>query len=151
MFAAYLKLLMPFVVVLPGICAAVIYPTLEKSDQAYPMMMSLLPNGLLGLTFAALVAAIVSSLASMTNSISTIFTMDIFRSFVKSKPSEQKLVNVGRNTAWISLFIAVLCAQPLLGSHGICIPIHSKLYWVFYSRNFSDLFGCLILEKSLPL
>ena len=80
------------------------------------MMMSLLPNGLLGLTFAALVAAIVSSLASMTNSVSTIFTMDIYRSFVNSKPSEQKLVNVGRNMAWISLFIAVLCAQPLLGS-----------------------------------
>ena len=64
MFAAYLKLLMPFVVVLPGICAAIIYPGLEKSDQAYPMMMALLPNGLLGLTFAALVAAIVSSLPS---------------------------------------------------------------------------------------
>ena len=107
---------MPFVVVLPGICAAVIYPTLEKSDQAYPMMMSLLPNGLLGLTFAALVAAIVSSLASMTNSVSTIFTMDIYRSFAKSRPSDQKLVTVGRNVAWIALVIAVLCAQPLLGS-----------------------------------
>jgi SSS family solute:Na+ symporter len=119
------------VVVLPGICAAVIYPTLDKSDQAYPMMMSLLPNGLLGLTFAALVAAIVSSLASMTNSISTIFTMDIFRSFVKSKPSEQKLVNVGRNTAWISLFIAVLCAQPLLGffTPGILVIFLVALFW----------------------
>ena len=64
---------MPIVVVLPGICAAIIYPDLEKSDQAYPMMMSLLPNGLLGLTFAALVATIVSSLASMTNSISNFY------------------------------------------------------------------------------
>ena len=63
----------------------VIYPTLEKSDQAYPMMMSLLPNGLLGLTFAALVAAIVSSLASMTNSVSTIFTMDIYKPFFNQK------------------------------------------------------------------
>ena len=80
---------MPLVVVLPGICAAVIYPSLEKSDQAYPMMMSLLPNGLLGLTFAALVAAIVSSLASMTNSISTIFTMDVYRKFASKKPSER--------------------------------------------------------------
>ena len=77
MFAAYLKLLMPIVIVLPGICAAILFPVLEKSDQAYPTMMSLLPNGLLGLTFAALIAAIVSSLASMSNSISTIFTMDI--------------------------------------------------------------------------
>jgi SSS family solute:Na+ symporter len=138
MFAAYLKLLMPFVVVLPGICAAVIYPTLEKSDQAYPMMMSLLPNGLLGLTFAALVAAIVSSLASMTNSVSTIFTMDIYRSFVKSKPSEQKLVNVGRNMAWISLFIAVLCAQPLLGNMESAFQ---------YIQNFTGFFtpGILVI------
>ena len=66
MFAAYLKLLMPVVIVLPGICAAILFPMLEKSDQAYPTMMSLLPNGLLGLTFAALIAAIVSSLASMS-------------------------------------------------------------------------------------
>ena len=72
MFAAYLKIIMPLVIVLPGICAAVLFPLLETSDKAYPMMMSLLPNGLLGLTFAALIAAIVSSLASMTNSISTI-------------------------------------------------------------------------------
>ena len=95
MFAAFLKILMPLVVVLPGICAVIIYPDLEKSDQAYPMMMSLLPNGILGLTFAALVAAIVSSLASMTNSISTIFTMDVYRSFAFKKASEQKLVNIG--------------------------------------------------------
>ena len=102
MFAAYLKLLMPFVVVLPGICAAVIYPTLEKSDQAYPMMMSLLPNGLLGLTFAALVAAIVSSLASMTNSVSTIFTMDIYRSFVKSKPFDLVFSQAASSADWSS-------------------------------------------------
>jgi SSS family solute:Na+ symporter len=92
----------------------------------------------MGLTFAALVAAIVSSLASMTNSISTIFTMDIFRSFVKSKPSEQKLVNVGRNTAWISLFIAVLSAQPLLGSMESAFQ---------YIQNFTGFFtpGILVI------
>ena len=116
MFAAYLKLLMPLVIVLPGICAAVLYPTLEKSDQAYPTMMALLPHGLLGLTFAALIAAIVSSLASMTNSVSTIFTMDIYRSFSREEPSQAKLINIGRNVAWISLVIAVSCAKPLLGS-----------------------------------
>jgi SSS family solute:Na+ symporter len=116
MFAAYLKILMPLVIVLPGICAAVLYPTLEKSDQAYPTMMALLPHGLLGLTFAALVAAIVSSLASMTNSVSTIFTMDIYRSFAKTEPSQGKLITIGRNIAWIALVIAVICAKPLLGS-----------------------------------
>ena len=116
MFAAYLKILMPLVIVLPGICAAVLYPTLEKSDQAYPTMMALLPHGLLGLTFAALVAAIVSSLASMTNSVSTIFTMDIYRSFAKTEPSQGKLITIGRNIAWVALVIAVICAKPLLGS-----------------------------------
>ena len=138
MFAAYLKLLMPFVVVLPGICAAIIYPGLEKSDQAYPMMMALLPHGLLGLTFAALVAAIVSSLASMTNSISTIFTMDIYRSFAKSKPPQQRLVKVGRNIAWISLVIAVICAQPLLGSMESAFQ---------YIQNFTGFFtpGILVI------
>src|SRR6056300_1821074 len=138
MFAAYLKLLMPFVVVLPGICAAVLYPTLEKSDQAYPMMMSLLPNGLLGLTFAALVAAIVSSLASMTNSVSTIFTMDIYRSFVKSTPSEQKLVSTGRNAVVLSLLIAVIVAKPLLGSFDSIFQ---------YIQNFTGLFtpGILVI------
>jgi len=116
MFAAYLKLLMPLVIVLPGICAAVLYPALEKSDQAYPTMMALLPHGLLGLTFAALIAAIVSSLASMTNSISTIFTMDVYRSFAKTEASQGKLITIGRVAAFVSLLIAVFVAKPLLGN-----------------------------------
>ena len=116
MFAAYLKLLMPIVIVLPGICAAILFPVLEKSDQAYPTMMSLLPNGLLGLTFAALIAAIVSSLASMSNSISTIFTMDIYRYFKGSEVSQFNLIKVGRMTVVVSLIIATLIAKPLLGS-----------------------------------
>ena len=116
MFAAYLKLLMPIVIVLPGICAAILFPVLEKSDQAYPTMMSLLPNGLLGLTFAALIAAIVSSLASMSNSISTIFTMDIYRYFKGKELNQASLIKVGRYTVVISLLIATLLAKPLLGS-----------------------------------
>ena len=116
MFAAYLKLLMPIVIVLPGICAAILFPVLEKSDQAYPTMMSLLPNGLLGLTFAALIAAIVSSLASMSNSISTIFTMDIYRYFKGNEVSQFNLIKVGRMTVVVSLIIATLIAKPLLGS-----------------------------------
>ena len=116
MFAAYLKLLMPFVIVLPGICAAILFPLLEKSDQAYPSMMTLLPNGLLGLTFAALIAAIVSSLASMTNSVSTIFTMDIFKNFSKKEPSQPTLLKVGRFTVVASILIAAIVAKPLLGS-----------------------------------
>ena len=107
---------MPIVIVLPGICAAILFPVLEKSDQAYPTMMSLLPNGLLGLTFAALIAAIVSSLASMSNSISTIFTMDIYRYFKGGEIPQKNLIKVGRFTVIVSLVIASLVAQPLLGS-----------------------------------
>ena len=120
MFAAYLKLLMPIVIVLPGICAAMamemeLIPSISKSDQAYPSMMTLLPHGLLGLTFAALIAAIVSSLASMTNSIGTIFAMDVYRSFATKEVSQANLIKTGRMAVVGGLFIAVLVA-PMLDS-----------------------------------
>lgn len=113
-FAAYLKLLMPLIVVLPGIAAVILYPSLSSPDQAYPTMMSLMPVGIKGLVFAALVAAIVSSLASMTNSISTIFTMDIYAK-IKPQYSDHHYVLVGRLTALVSLVIAMVVAEPLLG------------------------------------
>jgi len=113
-FAAYLKLLMPLIVVLPGIAAVVLYPTLTTPDQAYPSMMALMPVGIKGLVFAALVAAIVSSLASMTNSISTIFTMDLYSRF-KPNESQRHYVHIGRIAALVSLCIALIVAQPLLG------------------------------------
>ena len=113
-FAAYLKLLMPLIVVLPGIAAVILYPNLAAADQAYPSMMELMPVGIKGLVFAALVAAIVSSLASMTNSISTIFTMDIYRP-MKPDESQQHYVKVGRITTLVSLVIALFMAEPLLG------------------------------------
>jgi SSS family solute:Na+ symporter len=120
MFAAYLKLLMPIVIVLPGICAAMamemeLIPSIVKSDQAYPSMMTLLPHGLLGLTFAALIAAIVSSLASMTNSIGTIFAMDVYRSFAAHNVTQASLIKTGRLAVVGGLFIAVLVA-PMLDS-----------------------------------
>src|SRR3954471_23100646 len=80
-FAGFLKLLMPVIIVLPGIAAVVLAPGLAKPDQAYPTMMRLLPTGLLGLVFAALVAAIIASTASKINSIATIFTLDIYAKF----------------------------------------------------------------------
>lgn len=113
-FAAYLKLLMPIIVVLPGIAAVVLYPQLSSPDQAYPTMMALMPTGIKGLVFAALVAAIVSSLASMTNSISTIFTMDIY-AHLKPVKSQRHYVHIGRIAALISLGIALIVAEPLLG------------------------------------
>lgn len=114
-FAAFLKLLMPVVVVLPGIAAVVLAPDLAKPDQAYPTMMQLLPSGVLGLVFAALVAAIVASLASKINSVATIFTLDFY---AKSRPQadQRKLVRVGRIAAAVAVLLGVLTARPLLGS-----------------------------------
>lgn len=114
-FAAYLKLLMPVIIVLPGIAAVVLAPDLPRSDQAYPTMMQLLPTGVVGLVFAALIAAIVSSTASKINSIATIFTLDIYNQTGKPK-SEHTLVRVGRITAFVAIVLAIIAARPLLGS-----------------------------------
>ncbi|WP_348728919.1 sodium/sugar symporter [Rheinheimera texasensis] len=113
-FAAFLKLLMPIIVVLPGIAAVLILPDLAKPDQAYPQLMALMPSGLKGLIFAALVAAILSSLASMTNSVATLFTMDLYAQ-VKPAESQQHYVLVGRAVSLLSLLIALFTAKPLLG------------------------------------
>ena len=115
MFAAYLKMLMPVIVVLPGVAAVLLAPDLDAPDKAYPTVMKLLPTGLLGLVFAALIAAIVSSLASMMNSISTIFTMDIYRHFGKRSKSERHLVTVGRTVSFSAMVVAMIVARPLLG------------------------------------
>lgn len=113
-FAAYLKLLMPVIVVLPGMAALVLAPNLSAPDQAYPTMMNLLPVGLKGLVFAALIAAIIASLASKVNSISTIFTLDLYAK-VKPNASDAHLVAVGRLAAVGAVIIGILTARPLLG------------------------------------
>ncbi len=125
-FAAFLKLLMPVIIVLPGIAAVVLAPGLAKPDEAYPTMMRLLPSGLLGLVFAALVAAIIASTASKINSIATIFTLDLYAKFRgertraedstgESMGEERHLVLVGRITAIAAIIIAIVVAKPLLG------------------------------------
>ena len=113
-FAAFLKLLMPLIVVLPGIAAVLLVPELSKPDQAYPSLMTMMPVGLKGVIFAALVAAIVSSLASMTNSVSTIFTMDIYKD-KRPNESQHHYVRVGRIVSFSALIIAMIAAKPLLG------------------------------------
>ncbi|MCE2708507.1 MAG: sodium/sugar symporter [Algoriphagus sp.] len=129
-FAGFLKLLMPLIVVIPGIAALVIVNNgtdlsfiesmkdpvtgLIKSDRAYPSLLQILPVGLKGLAFAALTAAIVSSLASMANSTSTIFTMDLYTKYFDKSASEAKQVNVGRITAIVAFVIASFVA-PALG------------------------------------
>lgn len=115
LFAAFLKLLVPVIVVIPGIAAVVLAPGLAKPDQAYPTMMGLLPTGVLGLVFAALIAAVMASLASKINSVATIFTLDFY---TKLRPgqSEEKLVRVGRVASVLSAVLAMITAKPLLGS-----------------------------------
>jgi len=125
LFAAFLKLLMPVIVVLPGIAAY----ALDRSgtlgdamrqggelnpDRAYPTLLALLPVGLKGLAFAALVAAVVASLAGKANSVATIFTLDIYNKHVNRQASEQRMVWIGRVSVLVAMAIAVLLA-PLLG------------------------------------
>lgn len=115
-FAAFLKLLMPVIVVLPGIAMYALNAELTSPDQAYPSAMALLPAGIKGLVFAALLAAIVSSLASMCNSISTIFTVDLLPSMVSETWLERNQLFSGRASALLAMIIAMIAAQPLLGN-----------------------------------
>lgn len=113
-FAAYLKLLMPLIVVVPGMAALILSPNLAVADHAYPEMMKLLPTGLLGLVFVALTFAVISSTASKINSIATIFTIDIVAPLNPTVP-EKTLVNIGRIASIVAVAIAIFTAQPLLG------------------------------------
>jgi len=115
--AAFLKLLMPAIIVLPGIAALVLHPGLERTDQAYPTLMASLPVGIKGLVFAALVAAIVASTGSKINSIATIFTMDLYRA-ARPQTSQQQLVAVGRIVAIVSIVIAIIITRPFLQNFG---------------------------------
>ena len=129
--AAFLKLVIPLIVVIPGIAAFVMTqdadtmatlgevgaqntPSMDAPDKAYPWLLQFLPVGLKGLAFAALAAAIVSSLASMLNSTSTIFTMDIYKPYVNKTANDKQMVNTGRVAAAVALVIGAIMA-PLLG------------------------------------
>jgi SSS family solute:Na+ symporter len=121
LFAGFIKLLMPVIVMLPGIAAYVLYQQgqLQKemapagklvSDQAYSAILFFLPVGLRGLAVAALTAAIVASLAGKANSIATIFTLDIYRKYINRGASEGKQVWIGRVTILIAMLIAIACS-----------------------------------------
>lgn len=113
-FAGLLKMLLPILVVVPGIAAYVLHADIAKPDDAYPWLLNnFVGTGMKGLVFAALIAAIVSSLASMTNSSSTIFTLDLYKTLINKGASEKQLVRVGRISALSVLIIAALIA-PLL-------------------------------------
>lgn len=121
LFAAFLKLLMPIIVVVPGIAAYVLYTKygmfhtemldakgIVDVNKAYPNLLNLLPVGIKGLAFAALTAAIVASLAGKANSIATIFTLDIYKKAINQNASEHNMVNTGKITVIVSIFLAVI-------------------------------------------
>lgn len=124
LFAAFLKLLVPVIVVIPGITMFVLYQSgmfhpemtdagIVKPDHAYPTLMNLLPNGLKGLAFAALTAAIVASLAGKTNSIATIFSLDLYKKYFHKSASEKQIVRTGRITVIVAMILATLVAPAL--------------------------------------
>ena len=124
LFAAFLKLLMPVIVVLPGIAAYVLYNADVFSgemmqngelnpDRAYPVLLNILPVGLKGLSFAALTAAVVASLAGKANSIATIFTLDVYKKVINPAASEKTLVNVGKIAVVVAMIMGVLIAPHL--------------------------------------
>ncbi len=126
LFAAFLKLLMPVIVVLPGIAAYALYSKgmfqaemlgpdgSINPDKAYPVLLNLLPAGLKGLSFAALTAAVVASLAGKANSISTIFTLDIFKNYIGKNADEKTLVKIGRWVVVVSMILAIV-VSPYMG------------------------------------
>ena len=126
LFASFLKLLMPVIVVLPGIAAYVLHQQGNfqtemmqngelNPDRAYPVLLNLLGPGLKGLAFAALTAAVVASLAGKANSIATIFTLDIYKKNINPNADEKKQVWIGRVTIIVAMVLAVIIA-PFLGS-----------------------------------
>lgn len=125
LFAAFLKMLMPIIVVLPGIAAYLLHKDgmfqqemlkdgVINQDSAYPVLLNLLPAGLKGLSFAALTAAVVASMAGKANSISTIFTLDIYKKYINTGASEKQLVSIGRIAVVASMVLAIAIA-PFMG------------------------------------
>jgi len=122
LFAAFLKLLMPVIVVLPGIAAYLLYQKgmfhtemldskgITDVNKAYPSLLNLLPTGLKGLSFAALTAAIVASLAGKANSIATIFSLDVYKKAINKNADDKKLVGIGKTAVVVSMILAVLLA-----------------------------------------
>ena len=125
LFAAFLKMLMPIIVVLPGIAAYLLHKDgmfqqemlkdgVINQDSAYPVLLNLLPAGLKGLSFAALTAAVVASMAGKANSISTIFTLDIYKKYINKDANEKQLVNIGRIAVVAAMVLAIAIA-PFMG------------------------------------
>ena len=159
-FAAFLKILIPFIVCIPGVCAfyimnspdcadlrASLAGSLDRPDDAYPWLIrNFTPTVIKGLSFAALAAAVISSLASMFNSTSTIFTMDIYKRFFNKNASEKKLVNVGRMTSVAALLLALIAVYPIMGGADQAFQVIQE-YSGFVYPGIVVIFGLGLLWK----
>ena len=160
LFAAFLKILIPFIVCIPGVCAFLIWKhpdllsgsvnlsgEITRADDAYPFLIrNFTPVVVKGLSFAALTAAVISSLASMFNSTSTIFTMDVYKKFINKEASERKLVSVGRLTSIVALLLALVAVYPIMGGADQAFQIIQE-YSGFVYPGVVVIFGLGLLWK----
>lgn len=153
-FAAFIKLIIPFIIVFPGIMAAQLYPELlSNSDAAYPVLIKkLVPAGIKGFIFAALSGAVISSLASMLNSASTIFTMDIYNVYVRRNPQGKSLVTIGRIATVVFVLTACIIAPNLNDPRLQGIFTYIQEFQGFISPGVlaAFIFG-LIVKKAPPI
>ena len=147
LFAGFLKLLMPLIVMLPGIAAYVLYQNgglpqlIGGKDGAYSAMLTFLPTGLKGLSVAALTAAIVASLAGKVNSISTIYTLDVHKKYIQKNASDRHQVNIGRYAVFAAMLLAVLFTwNDILGIGGVGGFTYIQKYTGFISPGVFAMF-----------
>lgn len=149
--AATLKLVLPFIIVFPGIMAAYLYPdAIGTADQAYPVMIrEILPVGLTGIMFAALFGAVMSSLDSMLNSAATIFTIDVYQRHIKKgEASSERLVKIGRITTGVLVIVGCLWA-PIVASAGSIFD-YIQMFWGFISPGIVAVFVFGWLSSKTP-
>lgn len=162
-FAAFLKLLLPIIVVVPGIVAFALHADVERGDQVYAWILnSYIPVGLKGICFAAVIAAVGSSISSIVNSVSTIFTIDIYQSYINKEASNKQILRIGKITAAVALLLGAITAfvipspdqafksiQEFTGhfSPGILVVFLFGLFW----KRASSKAAIAVILISLPL
>ncbi len=148
--AAWLKLIIPFIIVFPGIMALQLYgDQIPRPDQAYPFMIKkILPAGLRGIMFAALFGAVMSSLDSMLNSTATIFTMDLYKRYIKPASEPGHLIKVGRMMTGVFVLIGCLWAPALAKFEGVFTYI--QMVWGFVSPGIVAVFLFGLVVKKAP-
>lgn len=151
LFGASLKLLIPFIVVFPGIIAFELYADqIADADGAYPFLIQkILPSGLIGLMFAALFGAVMSTLDSLLNSATAIFTMDIYKPYIKNNASSKQLVFVGRIVTIILVLIGCLWS-PIVSKFEGGLYFFLQVYWGFVIPGVVAVFFFGIIWKKVP-